>query len=197
MKTVAALCTLAFTLAVNPSFAVPITETFSSQITASDIGALPVGSNVDITLDYDDDTITGVGLETFSLVNDLSGSLSLSIVGTSETIVFDETDDPFYPNFPGVLFSDGKLVGIDFATDEFTAFGQDLSLSTTLGGGELLDTLFLRDSSGQDVAVAENIFGSPVSVSEPPLWGLLLLGLAILGLSAKGNRAGSRWLRTA
>ncbi|MEM1255412.1 MAG: PEP-CTERM sorting domain-containing protein [Cyanobacteria bacterium P01_H01_bin.21] len=142
-------------------------------------GDFLVGDTFTGQITYDDDLLSGTGLE---LIDPDSGLRSLTFdyvaadLGTP--ITYTENDDDINSGFPLAIFQDGMLVGLDYSV----AIAQGLSFQfreEPLGSGEF--GFFTDNFSTFELNTGTVAFAEPTAVPEPAaLAGLVAIaGLAL------------------
>ena len=153
---------------VEPVLAATIAYDFTVDVTSGSLaGTQGFGS-----FSYDDSTLTGSGLETLKVNEDLS--ITFNFAGK----VYNEADEVDFPYFPLVQFQDNSLLGLSFLAQksEFAfQIGTSSSDPNVYGGNEFIYGA-RPDMDGKGV-----VNYSPRPVPEPSaIFGLLLGGCLLL-----------------
>lgn len=157
----------------DPVQAATITYDFDVNVTSG-----PLDNNIyEGSFSYDDSTLTGTGLETVGVAEELS--VSFEFLGVTYT---EANDNNFLFNFPIVEFKDGSLVGLQYIVNDtpnnsiFALFGDN---PDNLGGDrfQYVDVNSFEVSEG---SVTYSLRGS-VPVPEPDIAAeLVVLGFGWL-----------------
>ena len=148
---------IGLSILVSQANAAIVSVDVSGQVTSSSITGLPVGEPISGRITYDQSVVPDVGTAKKGLIPDLNGTLILVLAGET----FDHTDEPG-TTFIG--FSDGLVTGMDFAVQNFDAWGlTDIDLATTpVSGGITTDQFFIRDENDANLVEGMFIFSAPV-----------------------------------
>ena len=142
-------------------------------------GDFLVGDTFTGQVTYDDDLLSGTGLE---LIDPNSGLLSLTFdyvaADLNTATIYTESDDDISSGFPLAIFQDGALVGLDYSV----AIAPGLSFQfreEPLGSGEF--GFFTDNFSTFEFNTGTVAFAEPTSVPEPTvIFGLVAIaGLAL------------------
>ena len=153
---------------VKPVLAATVTYDFTVDVTSGSLA----GTQGFGFFSYDDSTLTGSGLETLGVNEDLTISFNFS------GKVYNEADDVGFPYFPFVQFQDNSFLGLSFFRQkpEFAfRIGTSSSDPKVYGGNEF------RYGARPDIDGEGIVNYSPRPVPEPSaIFGLLLGGCLLL-----------------
>ena len=155
-------------LVASTSSAIPIIEEFGVEVLPGGPGAGETGT---ISIEYEEDFITGVGEEI--LFGD-EFLLSMNLFGQTFDNSNDIEFDLFFP-FPQLTFDMGAIVFIDFVINEFDLFNPTDIFDPRIeeiGGGDVVDNVYLVTTFGP-------AFPPDTPVPAPATLSLLACGLML------------------
>lgn len=165
---------LALSLAVmkaNSVNAATLTYNFNVDITTGSLS----NNTYEGSFSYDDSNLTGIGLESVGVDDELS--VVFNFLGRTYT----EADDNAASfNFPIAEFRDGNLVGLQYLVNDtlnnfiFSVFGDE---PEGLGGGDKFQYLDVNSLEVSEGSVTYSLDSSPTPIPEPST----ALGVTLLG----------------
>jgi hypothetical protein len=105
-----------------------ITYDFSVDITTGSL----TNSTYEGSFNYDDSTLTGMGVEAVGVTEGLS--ILFEFLGETYT----ETDEFSFPNFPIAVFNNGSLVGLNYLVADFDNSVDNFSIFSIFGDNPTL-----------------------------------------------------------
>ncbi|SET57075.1 PEP-CTERM sorting domain-containing protein [Thalassotalea agarivorans] len=142
----------------------------TEELDVAIVSGVAVGATGSLSVEFDDDLLSGVGEET---LEGTEFTMTLNLLGQ----IFTNTNDTDYPQYPWLIFSDGVITELDLIISEINRTNPtDINFPgvVSISGGDV------RSSDERSVFLVTT---TGVPVPEPSTLAIFVLG--ILGLMSR------------